>query len=57
MLAKFIGFLTFDVDQLAELSISDLVRENLESALARLRDQGVVPTMSAEELMKLMRGS
>jgi hypothetical protein len=57
MLAKFIGFLTFDVDQLAELSISDLVRENLESALARLRDQGVVPTMSAEEFMKLMRGS
>jgi hypothetical protein len=56
MLAKSIGFLTFDVDELAELSITDLIRENLEAALGELRERGVAPTLSADELMKLMRG-
>jgi hypothetical protein len=56
MLAQSIGFLTFDVDELAELSITELVRENLEKALNQLREAGVAPSMSADELMKLMRG-
>jgi hypothetical protein len=56
MLAKSIGFLTFDVDELAELSMTELVRGNLEKALKELREAGIVPTISADELMKLMRG-
>ncbi|HEY0328969.1 MAG TPA: hypothetical protein VGC77_07680 [Rhodopseudomonas sp.] len=56
MLAKAIGFLTFDVDDLAELAVDDLVRQNLETALRDLKEQGISPSMSAENLMKLMRG-
>jgi hypothetical protein len=55
MLAKSLGFETFDIDDLAELDVEDLVRIKLESALAQLRQRGISPSMSAEELMKLMR--
>lgn len=56
MLAKSVGFLIFDVDELAELNLSELVRDNIESALRSLREQGISPKMNADELMKLMRG-
>jgi hypothetical protein len=56
MLAKSVGFQIFDVDELAELNVTELVRENLENALDSLKSQGVSPTTSAEELMKLLRG-
>jgi len=55
MLAKSLGFETFDIDDLAELDVEQLVRSKLEDALIRLRQQGISPTISAEELMKLMR--
>lgn len=56
MLAQSIGFQTFDLDELAELNVSDLVRENLEKSLRELKQRGISPEISAEELMKLMRG-
>ncbi len=56
MLAKSLGFATFDVDELAELDVEDLVRSKLEEALTELRERGISPKLSAEELMKLMRG-
>jgi hypothetical protein len=55
MLAKSLGFETFDVDELAELDIEDLVRSRLDKALTGLRDRGISPKLSAEELMKIMR--
>jgi hypothetical protein len=56
MLAKSLGFETFEIDELAELDTEDFVRRKLEGALTRLREEGVLPTISAEELMRLMRG-
>jgi hypothetical protein len=56
MLAKSVGFQIFEVSDLAELNIADIVRSNLEKALADLRDEGIEPTMSAEDLIKMMRG-
>lgn len=55
MLAKSLGFETFDIEDLAELDVEDLVRRKLENALTELRHRGISPTISAEELMKLMR--
>lgn len=56
MLAQSVGFQIFDLEELTELNISDLVRENLEKSLASLKQRGISPAISAEELMKLMRG-
>lgn len=56
MLAQLAGFFTIDLHSFEEIEFTDLVRRNLEAALGRLRAQGVQPTMSAEELMKLVRG-
>lgn len=56
MLAQLAGFVTIDLQSFEELDFTDLVRRNLDSALSKLRAQGVQPTMSAEELMKLVRG-
>jgi hypothetical protein len=56
MLAQLAGFFTIDLRSFDEVDFADLVRKNLESALGRLRAQGVHPTMSAEQLMKLVRG-
>ena len=56
MLAQSVGFQIFDIDSLADLSLSELVRQNLENALQQLKDRGISSSISAEELMKLMRG-
>ncbi|MDO8979949.1 MAG: hypothetical protein Q7V17_12040 [Afipia sp.] len=56
ILAHYAGFALLDLDQLAEANLPDLVRENLEKALLSLKGRGIKPTISAEELMKLMRG-
>jgi hypothetical protein len=55
MIAKSLGFETFEIDELAELDLVDLVRNKLENALAELRQKGISPSLSAEDLMKLMR--
>jgi hypothetical protein len=56
MLARYAGFETFEIDDPETFNISKYVRENLQVALKKVRDKGIRPTMSAEELMKLMRG-
>lgn len=55
MIAKSLGFETFDIDDLAELDVEDLIRGKSENALGKLRQRGISPTMSAEQLIKLMR--
>lgn len=56
MLAKSVGFQSFDVNELAELDLPEMIKDNLNRALERLKEQGVSPIMTAAELMKLMRG-
>lgn len=55
LLAQHAGFAVLDLDTLAETSLPELVRKNLEEALARIRDRGLRPSMTVAELMKLMR--
>jgi hypothetical protein len=55
MLAQHAGFAVLDLDTLAESSLRELVRNNLEKALASLKGRGITPTMTAAALMKLMR--
>jgi hypothetical protein len=56
MLAKTVGFETFDVDELAELDLPELIKGNLEKALSLLKEHDVSPIMTTDQLMKLMRG-
>jgi hypothetical protein len=55
MLAQHAGFAVLDLDTLAETSLPELVRNNLQKALAGLKERGITPTMTAAALMKLMR--
>ena len=55
MLAQRAGFAVLDLDTLAETSLPELVRDNLQKALAGLKGRGITPTMTAAALMKLMR--
>jgi hypothetical protein len=55
MLAQRAGFAVLDLDTLAESSLPELVRNNLQKALASLKLKGIAPTMTAAALMKLMR--
>lgn len=57
MLAKEVaGFEELDPDELIEWNVLEYVRRKTRAALAALRGQGVKPTMSADELLKLTRG-
>jgi hypothetical protein len=55
MLARYAGFITLELDQMAELDVGAFVRNFTKQALDKLREQGVSPTLTAEELMKLTR--
>uniref|UniRef100_E6VQK2 Uncharacterized protein n=1 Tax=Rhodopseudomonas palustris (strain DX-1) TaxID=652103 RepID=E6VQK2_RHOPX len=55
LLAQHAGFAVLDLDTLAETSLPELVRKNLEEALARIKDRGLRPNMTVAELMRLMR--
>jgi hypothetical protein len=55
MLAKSLGFDVFEIEELAELDLEELVRGQLDRALTELQKKGISPTISAEDLMKLMR--
>ncbi|MER9899464.1 hypothetical protein [Mesorhizobium sp. M0130] len=57
MLARSVGFEVFDIDDLENLDTSALARENIERALSSLRQQGILPKISSEDLMKLLRDS
>ena len=57
MLAKQIaGFIDLDLDQLENLNLEEFIRENTRQALINLKERGVSPIMSVDELMKLTRG-
>jgi hypothetical protein len=55
MLATYAGFDIVDADELASFDPEEFIRRHTQTALARLREQHVTPTMSAEDLMKLTR--
>lgn len=56
MLAKYAGFEGLAPDELEEFDLEEFVRRRTQAALAQLKENGVRPTMTAEELMKLTRG-
>jgi hypothetical protein len=54
-LARHAGFRLVDADELADFDAEGFIREQVDNALNSLREQKVLPTMSAEELMKITR--
>ena len=57
MLAKDAGFEILDADELANFDLETFIRDHTRAALNSLREQGIKPTMTANELLKLTRGS
>ena len=55
MLARYVGFDIIDADELAAFDTEEFIRTRTRNALEKLREQNVLPTMSAEDLMKLTR--
>lgn len=55
MLARYAGFEVIGADELANFDTEEFIRAHTRSALERLREQGVSPTMTADELMKITR--
>lgn len=55
MLARYAGFDIIDADELQRFNIEEFIRTHARSALDRLREQGIVPSMSVEDLMRLTR--
>jgi hypothetical protein len=57
MLARYVaGFINFDLDELENLDLDRFIRDQTRETLSKLRESGISPTMSAEDLMKLTRG-
>lgn len=57
MLARYCaGFIDLDLDQLENMDLQEFIRGRTKEALDKLRQLGVSPTMTAEELMKITRG-
>lgn len=56
MLARYAGFDDVAPDDLDEFDLEDFVRRKTREALDKLAAGGVVPNMTADELMKLTRG-
>lgn len=54
-LAKYAGFSVINADEMAEFDPIEFIRQHTAAALAQLEQDGVKPTMTAEELMKLTR--
>lgn len=57
MLAVEAGFELLSSMAMDEFDADDFIRESARAALDRLKAQGIQPTMSAEELLKLTRGA
>lgn len=55
MLARYAGFEVLDPDELENFDLERFVRERTLAALDQLQAEGVRPTMSVEELMKITR--
>lgn len=56
MLAKYAGFDDLSPDDLEEFDLEDFVKRKTQAALDRLKQENIEPSMTADELMKLMRG-
>lgn len=56
MLAVYAGFTLLSSMAMEEFDADDFIRDNARAALDSLKAQGVVPTMSVDELLKLTRG-
>jgi hypothetical protein len=57
MLAKHVaGFEELDPDELTDWNVLDYVRRRTRAALKALRERGVRPTMTAEQLLSITRG-
>lgn len=54
-LAAAAGFRVLDPEQLAQFDDKSFIRADTRAALATLRDEGIEPTMTAEELTRLTR--
>lgn len=55
MLAKDAGFDVIDADELEHFDLEEFVRRHTKEALRKLQQQGIKPTMTASELLKLTR--
>lgn len=55
-LAKHAGFDVISPDEMEEMQIEDYIRTRTDAAIAILRDKGIQPTMSIEELLAITRG-
>lgn len=55
LLAIYAGFVTFEIEEIEELSSKGFIKKKLEEVLERLKEFGVRPTMSVAELMKITR--
>lgn len=51
------GFVSFDVEELDQMDIEGFIRDKTKEALQKLKAADVRPTMSAEELLRITRGS
>ena len=56
MLARYAGWEDIDPDELESFDPDAFVERRMRDALRKLRESGVEPTMTAEELMRLTRG-
>lgn len=55
MLAVYAGFEVIDPDEMANFDPVAWVKRHTRAAIARLKNRGIKPTMSSEELMKITR--
>jgi len=54
--AKYAGFEDLSPDDLEEFDLEDFVKRRTQAALEKLKAENIEPNMTADELMKLMRG-
>lgn len=55
LLAMYAGFITFEMDEIEELDTEGFIKRKLSEALVKLKQFGIIPTMSVSELMKITR--
>lgn len=55
MLANYVGFEIIGADELEMFDSKEFIRRRTQTALKRLKEKNIHPTMSAEDLMKITR--
>ena len=56
MLATYAGFEVIGPEEIENFDLAEFVRRRTAAALAALKERGIEPTMTAEELMRMTRG-